>query len=49
MLTAGGRLYFEINRAFGEAVASMLRKQGYTNVRIRKDISGNDRYVIAER
>ena len=25
------------------------RKQGYTNVRIRKDISGNDRYVIAER
>ena len=41
MLTAGGRLYFEINRAFGEAVASMLRKQGYTNVRIRKDISGN--------
>lgn len=49
MLTVGGRLYFEINRAFGEAVASMLRKQGYTNVRIRKDISGNDRYVIAER
>ncbi len=49
MLTAGGQLYFEINRAFGEAVASMLRKQGYTNVRIRKDISGNDRYVIAER
>lgn len=28
MLTAGGQLYFEINRAFGEAVASMLRKQG---------------------
>ena len=49
MLVDGGRLYFEINRAFGEAVASMLRKQGYTNVRIRKDISGNDRYVIAER
>lgn len=49
MLTAGGKLYFEINRAFGEAVASMLRKQGYANVRIRKDISGNDRYVIAER
>ena len=49
MLTVGGRLYFEINRAFGEAVASMLRKQDYTNVRIRKDISGNDRYVIAER
>jgi len=49
MLAAGGKLYFEINRAFGEAVASMLCKQGYANVRIRKDISGNDRYVIAER
>lgn len=49
MLKAGGKLYFEINRAFGEAVVSMLCKQGYANVRIRKDISGNDRYVIAER
>lgn len=49
MLAAGGRLYFEINRAFGDAVASMLRGQGYANVHIRKDISGNDRYVIAER
>lgn len=48
MLATGGRLYFEINRAFGDAVASMLRRQGYANVRIRKDISGNDRYVIAE-
>ena len=45
----GGKLYFEINRAFGEATAMMLCEQGYTNVRIRKDISGNNRYVIAER
>lgn len=49
MLTEGGRLYFEINRAFGEATAAMLREQGYVNVRNRKDISGNDRFVIAER
>ena len=49
MLSVSGRLSFEINRAFGEAGASMLRKQGYTNVRIRKDIYGNDRFVIAER
>ncbi|AVM53187.1 release factor glutamine methyltransferase [Bacteroides zoogleoformans] len=49
MLTPGGKLYFEINRAFGEAIARMLREQGYTKVRVRKDISGNDRYVMAER
>lgn len=49
MLIAGGKLYFEINRAFGEATAAMLSEQGYTNLRIFKDISGNDRIVIAER
>lgn len=49
MLAGGGKLYFEINRAFGEATAAALRGQGYANVRVRKDISGNDRYVIAER
>lgn len=49
MLTAGGKLYFEINRAFGDATAAMLRGQGYVNVLIQKDISGNDRFVIAER
>lgn len=49
MLAPKGRLYFEINRAFGEATAAMLCEQGYTNPRVLKDISGNDRIVIAER
>ena len=49
MLVDGGRLYFEINRAYGEATATMLCGQGYTGIRILKDISGNDRFVIAER
>lgn len=49
LLVPGGRLYFEINRAFGEETAAMLRGQGYINLRILKDISGNDRIVIAER
>lgn len=49
MLVPEGRLYLEINRAFGEAVAAMLREQGYANPRILKDISGNDRIVIVER
>ena len=49
MLVDGGRLYFEINRAYGEATAMMLCGQGYTGIRILKDLSGNDRFVIAER
>lgn len=49
MLVAGGKLYFEINRAFGEATVAMLCEQGYANAHIQKDISGNDRFVIAER
>ncbi|MCD8183297.1 MAG: peptide chain release factor N(5)-glutamine methyltransferase [Bacteroides sp.] len=49
MLVEGGSLYFEINRAFGDATVTMLRGQGYGNLRILKDISGNDRIVIAER
>lgn len=49
MLVPGGKLYFEINRAFGEDTVSMLYKLGYHAVRLQKDISHNDRFVIAER
>ncbi len=49
LLAEGGRLYFEINRAYGNEVAEMLRSQGYHEVEVRKDISHNDRFVIAER
>lgn len=49
MLTPGGKLYFEINRAFGEDTVSMLRESGYRAVRLQKDISHNDRFVIAEK
>lgn len=49
MLVPGGRLYFEINRACGEATVAMLGRLGYTRPRVLKDISGNNRIVIAER
>lgn len=49
MLVPGGRLYFEINRSFGEEVIDLLRGLGYMGLRLLKDISGNDRIVIAER
>ena len=47
-LAPGGRLYFEINRAFGQATGQMLEQMGYTCVRLRKDLSGNDRFIIAQ-
>ena len=49
ILTPGGRLYFEINRAHGEETAAMLRTLGYTDIELRKDIAGNDRMIKATR
>lgn len=49
MLNRGGRLYFEINRAYGREVVDMLRVMGYVRVRVEKDLSQNDRFVIAEK
>lgn len=49
MLEPSGKLYFEINRAFGEAAVAMLLELGYSSAHIQKDISGNDRFVIAKR
>ena len=47
LLAPGGRLYFEINRAYGKETADLLRRQGYTDVRTEKDLSGNDRFATA--
>ena len=49
MLADGGRLYFEINRAYGCEMVEMLRTMGYVRVRVEKDLSQNDRFVIAEK
>lgn len=49
MLADGGRLYFEINRAYGREMVEMLRAMGYVGVRVEKDLSQNDRFVIAEK
>lgn len=49
MLADGGRLYFEINRAYGHEMVEMLRAMGYVGVRVEKDLSQNDRFVIAEK
>lgn len=49
MLTPNGKLFFEINRAYGDATKQLLCNQGYRNIHIQKDLSGNDRFVYAEK
>lgn len=49
LLTPCGKLYFEINRACGEATVRMLEEAGYQHIRVLKDMYGNDRIVTANR
>lgn len=49
LLMPEGRLYFEINQAYGEETARMLEMNQYHNVRVIKDIFGKDRIVTANR
>jgi release factor glutamine methyltransferase len=46
-LNKGGKLYFEINTAFGKEVKNMLLKKGFKDVIVRKDINDKDRFVKA--
>ena len=47
MLHPGGKLYFEINRAYGKATCDMLASLGYTDIELRKDFTDNDRMIRA--
>ena len=46
-LAKNGWLYFEINQAKGAEVVKLLKKMQFTQIELRKDISGNPRMVRA--
>lgn len=46
-LKPGGRIYLEIGFDQGAAVSSLLKANGYQDVRIYRDLSGKDRVVVA--
>lgn len=46
-LSEGGKLYVEINRAYGQETVALLTAMGFAHVELRNDISGNDRMVRA--
>jgi len=47
-LTPNGSLYFETHSLYGQAAAKMLSNENFRRVRLLKDISGNDRIIIAK-
>lgn len=47
LLKSGGRIFFEINRRFGQEVANLLEGMGYCEVELRQDMFGNDRMIKA--
>lgn len=44
-LNPGGKLLFEIGHDQGEAVSALMKEAGYQDVRVIKDLAGNDRVV----
>jgi len=42
-LNTGGKIYFEINEAYGSEIKELLEYKGFNNVCIRKDLNGKDR------
>lgn len=46
-LKEGGRLLMEIGNDQGESVKGLLEKEGFTDIRIKQDLAGLDRVVIA--
>jgi len=46
-LEKGGLLFFEINESYGKQIVELLEGKQFTNIELRKDISGRDRMIKA--
>lgn len=44
-LNKNGKLYFEINEAYGKEIVQLLKDRGFENVALKKDFNGKDRMV----
>lgn len=47
ILKPGGTLYFEINALYGKELRSLLMREGYSRIEIRKDFYGKERMAKA--
>jgi release factor glutamine methyltransferase len=49
LLVPGGKIYFEINEALGNEIASLTESYGYGRVSVLKDLNGKERFVKGEK
>ena len=49
LLKSNGKIYFEINRAYGKETVELLERSGYQKIELKKDSFGNDRMIKATR
>jgi release factor glutamine methyltransferase len=47
ILKKNGKIYFEINEAYGMEVVKLLEKQGFKDIMLKKDMQQKDRFVSA--
>jgi len=47
-LAENGKLYFEINQYLGKETVALVESYGFKNVKLLKDIYGNDRMISAD-
>ncbi len=45
ILLPGGMLFFEINEQYGRDVSDLLQNYNFTDIRLKQDLSGRDRFV----
>lgn len=48
-LTKNGLLFFEINESYGKETVELLNDKGFKSIELRKDMSGRDRMIKANR
>ncbi|WP_369047788.1 peptide chain release factor N(5)-glutamine methyltransferase [Tenacibaculum sp. UWU-22] len=48
-LTKNGLLFFEINQYLGKETLDLLTKKGFANIKLRKDLLGNERMIKAQK
>jgi release factor glutamine methyltransferase len=48
-LNSNGLLFFEINESYGKETVELLADKGFKNIELRKDMSGRDRMIRANR
>jgi len=49
MLSENGKIYFEINPLFWWDIEEMMKKLGYRNIHVIKDLSGKERFIKADK